>query len=257
MMGATGRAVLFVGTQLGLLVLLARDVVTRVFRVERREVVRHAFEVGNRSLFFVAVIMAFVGAIMVIQASTQALRVIGDLSTIGPAFLQLLIREFGPTIICMMVAARVGAGMAAEIGAMTITEQIDALRLNGAEPLSYLVAPRVLGGILGTLPVVVLGSLVAHGSGGLAATQLFGVAWETYLGTQLLGPGDVALGVAKTLSYGAAIPLVACQAGLAASGGAPGVGHATTRAVIVGSISVLGLDLVIGTLGYAIERAVL
>ncbi|MEO0815293.1 MAG: ABC transporter permease, partial [Myxococcota bacterium] len=91
--------------------------------VEAREVFRHAYEVGNRSILFITAIMGFVGAIMVVQASTQAARIIGDLSTIGPGFLQLLVREFAPAIICLMVAARAGAGIAAEIGAMSITEQ--------------------------------------------------------------------------------------------------------------------------------------
>lgn len=250
MLHSVGRSALGVGRVARELIWLLGAVLVRLRRIEPRELLRHAFEVGNRSLFFITVIMTFVGAIMVIQASTQAARIIGDLSTIGPGFLQLLLREFAPTIICLMVAARAGAGMAAEIGAMTITEQIDALSLSGAEPIGYVVAPRVLGGALGIVPLVIWGALVAHVSGGLAATGGFGVSWQSYLGLQLVDVSDVVLGLCKAVAFGIAVPLVACYAGLNASGGAPGVGKATTGAVIVGSLVVLVLDLVIGTVGH-------
>ncbi|MEL6548512.1 MAG: ABC transporter permease, partial [Myxococcota bacterium] len=87
-------------------------------------------------------------------------------------------------------------------------------------------------------------------SGGIAATRGFGVAWQSYLGLQLVEMNDVILGLSKAVAFGIAVPLVACQAGLGARGGAPGVGQATTFAVIAGSIWVLLLDFVIGTIGH-------
>ncbi len=250
MLSQVGRGALMVGQVARELVWLLGAVMTRARQVEMRELLRHAYEVGNRSVLFITVIMGFVGAIMVIQACLQAARIIGDLSAVGPGFLQLLIREFAPTIICLMVAARAGAGIAAEIGAMTITEQIDALSLSGAEPVAYVVAPRVFGGVLGIIPLVIWGALVAHFSGGMAASGSFDVPWQTYLGLQFVDVSDVVLGAAKALAFGIAVPLVACHAGLHASGGAPGVGRATTGAVIVGSLVVLLLDLLIGTVGH-------
>ncbi|MBI3178381.1 MAG: ABC transporter permease, partial [Deltaproteobacteria bacterium] len=229
----------------GILALLRRST-TALRRMEGREALRQAYELGNRSLFFVLVIMSFTGAIMVVQACVQAQRIIGDLTVIGPGFLQLCVREFGPTIVALMIAARYGAGIAAELGAMQITEQVDALRLCGADAPSFLVAPRVVGGLIGMLPVAILGSATAFISGGVAARYAFGVGWENYLRLTLVEYGDVVVGVAKAVSYGIAVPLVSSYAGLNARGGAPGVGRATTYAVIGSSVGVLFLDLVVG-----------
>jgi len=153
-----------------------------------------------------------------------------------------------------MVSARYGAGIAAELGAMRVSEQVDALALTGADPGRYLVAPRVVGGVIGALPVAVLGTAVAFVAGAVVARQGFRVGWDTYFGTQLVGLSDVVVGVAKALAYGVAVPLVASERGLSARGGAPGVGRVTTAAVIGASTAVLVLDLVISTLGYVIER---
>ena len=220
--------------------------------VEWRRVVEQVHCIGNRSIFFVGTIMSFTGAIMVVQASTQLERIIGDLTVVGPSFLQLIVREFGPVIAALMIAARYGAAVAAEIGAMKITEQLDALRMAGANPISFLVAPRVLGGVFGTVPVVVFASAIAYCVGGVSANTVFGIGWDTYFRTFLVDTGDVIVGFVKAVSFGVAVPLVACYAGLNARGGAPGVGRATTYAVIGSSVAVLCLDFIVGVLGYLI-----
>lgn len=240
---------LFTSIGEGMLLALA---VARARPVERRAVFRQAHELANRSIFFITVTMAFTGVILVVQAASQARSIIGDLSLIGSAFLQLLVTEFGPTITALMIAARYGAGVAAELGAMTITDQVDALRMTGAEPVAYLVAPRVWGGVIGMLPITVLGSVVAYLAGGLAMHYGYAVPWDAYFDTRLTGVADAVVGAVKTLAFGAAVPLVAARAGLQASGGAPGVGLATTRAVIGASVTLLALDLIIGLCGYAV-----
>ncbi len=222
----------------------------RLWEVEGRRVLQQAYAVANRSLLFVAVTMAFSGAIMLVQAATQAERLLGDLSSVGPAFLQLLVREFGPTVVALMIAARYGAAVAAEIGAMAISEQLDALTMSGVEPVPYLVTPRILGGLLGMAPVAVFGTAIAFVAGGLAARYGFAVGWESFFSTRLLHLEDVLVGVSKATAYGVAVPLAASQAGLAARGGAPGVGRATTRAVIDASLAVLALDLAVGSFAY-------
>ena len=219
-------------------------------QVERREVFRQAYELANRSIFFVLLVMSFVGAILVVQACTQSQKVIFDLTLVGPTFLQLLCREFGPTIVALMIAARYGAGVAAELGAMQVTEQVDAIKMAGTDPVSFLVTPRVLGGLIGMVAIVTLGTGVAFVAGGYAARWGFGVGWDTYFRTGMVGRGDPLVGVIKALSYGVAVPLVSSWAGLSATGGAAGVGRATTRAVIGSSIAILFLDLVIGAIGY-------
>lgn len=219
-------------------------------RAARAEAVRQTFELGNRSLFFVAVVMGFVGAIMVVHACTQALRITGDLTIIGPNFLQLLIREFGPTLVALMIAARYGAGVAAQIATMQVTEQVDALRLSGADPVVYLVAPRLWGGLCGMLAIAVFGTGIAFVAGGFAARLGFGLGWDTYFRVGALERADVAVGVAKAVAYGVAVPVVSAWAGLGARGGASGVGRATTRAVIGSSIAVLLFDFAIGMTAY-------
>lgn len=245
-----GVAVLDVAAHARGVLVLGGRVARRIGAIERRETAQQAFELANRSAFFVTAVMGFVGAIMVLQACIQAQRVVGDLTTVGPGFLQLLVREFAPTIVALMIAARYGAGVAAELGAMAITEQIDALRLTGATPEGYLVGPRIVGGLVGMLPVVVLGAVVAYLTGAVAAWVSFSLPWDAYYSPRFVTHVDLGIGLAKTFAYGVAVPLVSAHAGLVARGGAPGVGRATTVAVIGSSLAVLLLDLAIGGVGH-------
>ncbi len=249
-----GRGTLGLGREIVALAVLARDTAASAGRMERALAVRQLYELGNRSALFVVIVLGFTGAILVIQASLQAQRIIGDLGLIGPTFLQLLVREFGASITGLMVAARYGAGIAAEIGAMVVTEQVDALRMAGEEPPAYLVAPRVVAGIVGTLALAVVGSAAAYLAGGFAGYHGFGISPESYYRLTLVRGVDVVIGVVKALLFGAAVPLVASHEGLAAHGGAAGVGRATTRAVIGGSLAVLVLDLAVGSVAQLFEE---
>jgi phospholipid/cholesterol/gamma-HCH transport system permease protein len=249
-LAALGTETLTLWTELRAVGRLLGECCRAMPRLERSETVRQLYFLGNRSLPFVAVVLGFTGAILVTQASLQAQRVIGDLSLIGPVFLQLLVREFGPTLVGMMIAARYGAGVAAEIGVMVVTEQVDALRMAGTEPAAYLVAPRVVAGVAGAFALAVLGSLVAFAAGGLAAAKGFGVSRQAYLRLDLVGSADVIIGLVKSIAFGMAVPLVASSCGLRARGGAVGVGLATSRAVIGGSVLVLVLDILIGAAGH-------
>jgi phospholipid/cholesterol/gamma-HCH transport system permease protein len=218
-------------------------------QVSARDVFVQAFEVGNRSAFFIAVVMTCIGVILTVQSAEQGLRMIGDLNLVGPLFLQLLVREFAPAFVGLLVAARYGAGAAAEIGTMQITEQIDALRMAGAEPVRVLVAPRVVGGILAMPALTLVTGALCYGAGGIAGNLGFGIGWFTFFSPTMLETSDIVLGIVKTAAFGGAVPLVACASGLAARGGAPGVGRSTTHAVIGGSLAVLFLDMVIGAAG--------
>jgi len=219
-------------------------------QAEFKHVVEQVYLLGNKSVFFVSIIMGFTGAIMVVQASQQLENIVGDLSVVGPSFLQLIIREFGPAVAALMIAARYGAAVAAEIGAMQTTEQIDALRMAGAHPVPYLVVPRVVGGLIGTVPIAVFASMIAFVIGGISANVIFNVGWDTYFRVFMVTNADVIVGLTKAAAFGIAVPLVSCFAGLRARGGAPGVGRATTYAVIGSSVAVLVLDLIVGIWGY-------
>ncbi len=221
-------------------------------RARLREVMSQAFLIGNRSVPFVAITLGVLGLISVFQVATQIKQVIPDFTMLGAAFLQMMIREFAPTITGLMVATRVGSGIAAEIGSMVVTEQVDALRMCNADPVEYLLAPRTLASAVMMVMLTVVGIVCATLTGMLIARSGFGVPFKTFLNLQLVQTADLVLGGTKALAYGIAIPVIAGQAGLAASGGSAGVGRATTQAVVATSFAVIVLDFVISGVSYVV-----
>src|SRR5262249_32268214 len=139
----------------------------------------------------------------------------------------------------------VGAGIAAEIGSMVVTEQIDALRMNGVRPVEYLIVPRFLASIVMTGALTTIGVGVALTMGALTAYYSFHLNPVVFVDVSHVRLPDLATGVLKCAAYGAAIPIVAGWCGLSARGGSEGVGTATTRAVIASSFVVILLDFMI------------
>jgi len=220
-------------------------------RREPREVARQLYQVGNRSLLFVAVTLGFLGMVLVFQTSLQVNRITGDLSQIGAEFLKVLVHEFGPTLTAMMLATRVGAGIAAEVGSMVVTEQVDALRMSGVEPIEYLIVPRFIACMV-MMPVLYAFSvIIALGFGALTAYSSFHVNPHIFFDVSKVVWGDLAVGLMKCFAYGAAIPVISGYCGLSARGGSEGVGWATTRAVIGSSFAVIVLDFFLSGIGYA------
>jgi phospholipid/cholesterol/gamma-HCH transport system permease protein len=209
------------------------------------EVWRQLYAIGNKSLLFILVTLGFIGMVMTYQACLQLGRVTGDYSQVGSQLLRLIISDFGPTLTGMMLATRVGAGIAAEIGSMKVTEQIDALRMSGVLPIDYLIVPRFIASMVMTLMLSVLGGLLMWRAGGLTAELSFNVNPNTYYDLSFVRFRHVAMFVIKALAYGAAIPVVAGFCGLRARGSSEGVGWATTAAVIGSSFAVIVLDFVI------------
>lgn len=255
-LAALGRAALGVVVEaqqvLGLLLTTFRF--TFGSRLDLGAVARQMYEIGNRSLVFLAVVMGFIGMILVYQAGLQMLRVVPDLSQLGATYLQLLVSELGPTICALMLATRVGAGIAAEIGSMVVTEQVDALRMCAADPVDYLVKPRLLASLVMTLLLGVLATGVAFLTGMATAAVFFEVNPRTFASLSVIGGGDLVVGLAKCLAYGVAVPVVSAHCGLTTFGGSEGVGRATTRAVVNSSLTVVVLDFVLGAIGYVIFR---
>lgn len=221
-------------------------------RMRRAVFVRQAYEVGYRSVSFLAITMGFIGMIMVLQSGYQAARLIGDYSLLGPAFIQLLVREFAPTIGAMMLATRVGAGIAAELGSMAVTEQLDALRLTGTDPVEELVVPRLAACAVMVPALIVLAGAFSELAGLLTARLVFEVPYAVFCDLRLLTYGDVIVGAAKSAVFGLVIPLVSAHAGLGAQRGSEGVGLATTRAVINTSMSIIFLDFVLNVVLYPV-----
>jgi len=221
-------------------------------RREPGAVLEQMYEIGNRSLFFLTVVMGFFGTILVYQAGLQNKRVLPDLTMLGATFLELLVRDLAASIGALMLATRVGAGIAAEIGSMVVTEQIDALRMSAADPIDYLIKPRFVASILMTTVLIIWSATVAFTAGMAAAYFFFDVPPRTFSNVALVDVGDLSIGLAKCVAYGAAIPIVSGHSGLAAHGGSEGVGWATTRAVVNTSLAVIMLNLVISTIGLMI-----
>ncbi|PID39832.1 MAG: ABC transporter permease [Proteobacteria bacterium] len=221
-------------------------------RGERGATWRQAFEIGNRSLFFVLLTLAFLAMVSVYQVCNQINRVTGDLSKVGMEFIKLLTHESGPTLTAMMLATRVGAGVAAEIGSMKVTEQIDALRMSGVSPIDYLLVPRFRASLLMTPALALYGGAIALAAGAAVAHYSFGVNPRIFMDFSTVTVGDGVVGLTKAFAFGAAIPVVSGAYGLATRGGSEGVGAATTRAVIGSSLAVLMLDFVLGALGFLI-----
>ena len=215
-------------------------------------VAEQMYAIGNRSLIFITVTLGFLGMILVYQVATQVERILPDFSMLGPAFLQIMIKEFAPTIAGMMVATRVGSGIAAEIGSMVVTEQVDALRMCNADPVDYLIVPRFKATAPMMICLTIYGVLIAEITGMFTGWFGFGIHPFTFLSMRLVGWQDLISGLLKATAYGCAIPLIAGQAGLEATGGSEGVGQATTRAVVNASFAVIVLDFLLSGLVFAI-----
>jgi phospholipid/cholesterol/gamma-HCH transport system permease protein len=209
------------------------------------EITRQLYWIGNRSVVFIAVTLGFIGMVMTYEACLQLSRVTGDFSQVGSQYLRLVVSDFAPTLASLMLATRVGAGIAAEIGSMKVTEQIDALRMTGVLPIDYLIVPRFLASLIMTLMLTVLGGVIMYAAGGLTANYSFGVNPGVFFDASQVRGRHVVLLLIKAVAYGAAIPVVAGFCGLRARGSSEGVGWATTAAVIGGSFSVLLLDFAI------------
>ncbi|WP_428266117.1 MlaE family ABC transporter permease [Haliangium sp.] len=242
-----GAPMVAAGRWLGGLVVVFADVLAGLTRGGRRrgEVARQMYFIGNRSLLFIAATLGFFGMVFIYQIAIQLDRIAGDVSLVGAQFIKVVCRDLGPSLTAMMLATRVGAGIAAEIGSMQVTEQIDALRMSDVRPVDYLLVPRFLASIVMTIVLAVFGSAIAYTAGGLTAWVYFDLNPLTYFDLSQVGYTQVGQGLVKAFCYGASIPIIAGYAGLRARGGAEGVGRATTEAVIGGSIAVLMWDFIL------------
>jgi phospholipid/cholesterol/gamma-HCH transport system permease protein len=221
-------------------------------RREKGALVRQMYEIGNRSVFFLSVTMGFLGMILVYQSGLQAKRVVPDFTLLGATYLELLVRDFAASLGSLMLATRVGAGIAAEIGSMVVTEQIDALRMCAADPIDFLIKPRFLASLIMTTVLIVWAGTVAFVAGGITAYLAFDVPLQTFFNHQLVDVGDLTVGLTKCVAYGAAIPIVSGYCGLSTFGGSEGVGWATTRAVVNTSLAIIILNFFISGAGFLI-----
>lgn len=219
-------------------------------RREPGAIAQQMYSIGNRSLFFMSVTMGFIGAIITYQSGTQAQKLIPELSMLGATYLKLLVRDLAASVGAMPLATRVGAGIAAEIGSMVVTEQVDALRMSAAEPVDYLVVPRFVASVIMSTAVLVWSGAVALVVGMLTANLVFDVNFHTFVNFSMVTWGDATLGLLKCVTYGGAIAIVSAHCGLATFGGSEGVGRATTNAVVYSCFAIIVLNFFISGVGF-------
>jgi len=212
-------------------------------RLPVTEVVRQMEAIGVRSSLIVVLTALFTGMVLALQTGVALAR-FGAKPYVGSVIGLSLARELGPVLTALMVGGRVGAGITAEIGSMQVTEQVEAIRSMGADPVQKLVLPRAIAATL-SLPLLTVFANLLGVLGGLAICAVqFKIAPSFYLQTifNAVKVEDVTVGIAKTFVFGWIIAMVACFSGLETRGGTVGVGRATTRTVVVASVTVLIAD---------------
>lgn len=228
----------------------ARFAVARPFYL--RDMVTQMERIGVGSLPIVALTGLFTGMVLALQSSVE-LSKFGAQNFIGSLVGASMIRELGPVLSSLMVASRVGSGIAAEIGSMRVTEQIEALRTFGTDPIKKLVTPRLLAALVVMPFLTIVADVVGIFGGLLIAVYEVGVPADTYMrgiwSTLAMSgfifgffPRDFVSGLLKPLVFGGIIALTGCYYGLNTEGGTEGVGRATTSAVVTASILILATD---------------
>ena len=204
------------------------------------------FDIGYFSLPVVALTAIFTGMVLALQSYTGFSRFSAQ-GAIANLVVLSVTRELGPVLAGLMVAGRVGAAMAAELGTMRVTDQIDALTTLSTNPMKYLVAPRILAGIVALPMLVLVADILGVMGGFIVATAKLGFNVSAYLTNTVsfLQPEDVISGLVKAGVFGFLIALMGCYQGYNSKGGAQGVGAATTAAVVSASILILAFDYVL------------
>ncbi len=249
-----GRATLATCRAAGALVLFALDGISHIVRPPfyLRAFFRAMLDIGYFSLPVVALTAVFTGMVLALQSSTGLSRFSAD-SAIASLVVLSVTRELGPVLAGLMVAGRVGAAMAAEIGTMRVTDQIDALGTLSTNPMKYLVAPRLLAGLIALPLLVVIADILGVLGGFIIATLKLGFNPATYLNNTVnfIQTQDVVSGLVKAAVFGLLISLMGCYHGYNSKGGAQGVGAATTAAVVAASVLILAFDYVLTELFFA------
>ncbi len=208
--------------------------------------------VGVRSVPIVLLTGLFTGMVLALQASVQ-LAPFGATLFVGRFVAASMLRELGPVLSGIMVAGRVGAGIAAELGAMRVTEQLDALETLGAEPIRVLALPRVIAAALSVPLLALLADAAGLAGAALVSSVYLGVPLRAFWGAAMdqivldgfvagVIPADLVQGLIKPFVFGVILSVLACHHGLRTTGGTAGVGVATTRAVVSASITILVAD---------------
>lgn len=249
-----GAALLSTMQIIGRVILFARDGVLGLCMPPWywRQIGRQLIDIGFYSLPVIGLTAIFTGAVLALQSYSGFSRFSAE-STIPTVVVLSITRELGPVLAGLMVAGRIGAAFAAEIGTMRVTEQIDALVTLSTNPVRYLVAPRLFAGVLMLPCLVLIADIIGVMGGYLVSVHKLGFSPGPYIANtlQFLELRDVVSGLVKAAAFGFIIALMGCYHGYHSRGGAQGVGTATTNAVVSASILILLSNYIITELFFA------
>ena len=253
-LAAIGRAFLALLEAIGRLVLFAFAAVTHIVRPPfyPRVLLRQMVDIGYYSLPVVALTTLFSGMVLALQSHTGFARFSAEGAVAGVVALSIT-RELAPVLAGLMVAGRVGASMAAELGTMRVTEQIDALSTLSTDPMKYLVAPRILAGFAMLPPLVLVGDVIGIFGGYIVGIYKLDFSPGAYIDQtwRFIEVRDVVSGLVKAAAFGFLVSLMGCYHGYRSAGGAQGVGRAATSAVVSSAILILVFNYVITELFFA------
>lgn len=239
-----GRYGLFAWEMLGDTLSFARDW-KKEFRFDVPVFFQQMEVIGVQSLLVVLITALFTGMVLALQASDSLEHVLkGITQFIGRTVALPFVRELAPVLTALIVTGRVGSAMAAEIGTMQVTEQIDALKTMGTNPVRYLGVPRLVACLVMVPLLTMIATVVGILGGYLVAGLTLGISAYTYFMDipQMMGVWDVVKGLGKSPFFGAIIAITSCYQGFLTTGGAEGVGRSTTRAVVISSMLILISD---------------
>lgn len=204
---------------------------------------------GVDSLLIISLTLGFAGAVMTLQIG-EVLMTYGAQSTVGGIIAIAMGRELGPVLVGVVLSGRVGAAITAELGAMKVTEQIDALRVMAVNPIGYLVGPRLIACMIMVPVLAFYGVFIGVTGGYFVATGINGLPGSSYLNSieLLVVPTDLTYGLIKATIFGAVIALVGCYKGMNTKMGAEGVGNATTSSVVTSIIIIFILNYFLSTI---------
>lgn len=230
---------------LGSILLLLFSTVRQMFTLpaETKNIFGQMLEIGVRSIPVVFITGAFTGMVFALQTYTGFKR-FGAESIVGSVVALSMTRELGPVLTALLVAGRAGAAMAAELGTMRVTEQIDALETLATNPVKYLIVPRFISGLTMLPALAVISDIIGIIGGYMITVGLFGASSSIYWKQtwNYMEMNDIYSGLIKACFFGGAIALISCHKGFYTSGGAEGVGRATTGAVVLSSLTILISD---------------
>lgn len=208
-----------------------------------KEILQQMDVIGVGSLMIIVLTGVFTGGVLALQTS-KTLTTFGAQSVTGQLVMTSLVRELGPVLASLMLAGRVGSGIAAELGSMVVSEQVDAMRALGTDPIKKLVWPRVCALLVMSPALTLVADMVGAFGGWLVASTLMNVASSVYISSAkvALTYNDIIGGLIKPTVFGFIIAVVGCRAGLRTHGGTVGVGRSTTQTVVISDILILASD---------------